>query len=154
MSKKYEQPYRSQHVLHNTKDSLRSEEPSYVKEFPQSLHLLYKKQTPYIPRRLSLSQPRSPLSKPLRTSTGQDITRTLKSPVQTTQTSSSRKSEEKTASPVSPNRAINIPATRESTSTQPLSFKTMGTITASKSPAQVSASIPSDFEHIFHYSET
>lgn len=150
MNKKYEQPYRSQHVMHNTRDSLRSEEPSYVKEFPHTLHLLYKKQTPYTPRRILLGQVRSPISKTIRTSAGQEVTRALKSP----QASTSRKSDEKAKSPAQTNRPLTPSANKESTANQPLSFKTMGTITASKSPTQVSASIPSDFEHIFHYSET
>lgn len=157
MNKRYEQPYRSQHVLHNTKDSLRTEEPGYVRDFPQSLHLLYKKQIPYNPRRTG--QPKSParIPKPIRTTMAK-TTRGPKTPSYNAQPSATRKSLENTKSPsentnTNTNTNTTTNTTKDSQYTQPLNFKTVGAATKSPS-APLSVSMPSDFEHIFHYSET
>lgn len=129
-NKKYPQPYSSRHVISNTSDSVRADEPVYIRKFPRFLTALYNKQTPY----------------------NQNIVPSIRvAPSPEDEYTSSKKS----LTSKSPIRA---------SSAQQRSFKTLGQTSVSgktsqnnmitiKSPTQISA-IPSDFEHIFHYSET
>lgn len=151
MSKRYEQPYRSQHVLHNTKDSLRAEEPNYVKEFPHTLHVLYKKQVPFNPRRTPQSKSPARIPRPIKASMAQTA-KGPKTPSYHTQPSTSRKSAENTKSPTTNNNTN--ATTKESQYVQPNNFKTVGNAPSKSPSTPLSVSMPSDFEHIFHYSET
>lgn len=154
MNKRYEQPYRSQHVLHNTKDSLRAEEPSYVKEFPHTLHSLYKKQVPFNPRKTLLPKSPARIPKAIRASMAQTI-KGPKTPSYSAQPSVSRKSADNTKSPsTNTNTNTNTITNKESQYVQPSNFKTVGTAPSKSPSTPLSVSMPSDFEHIFHYSET
>jgi len=123
VGRKYDQPYSSRHVINNTCDSARNEEPIYIRHFPRFLHALYRRQTP-VNSNLTLN-PRSP------------------SPLYE-QKSKSRRS----LASQSPDRA----STPGRVVQQQGNFKTLGQGTT-KSPSPIST-VPSDFEHIFHYSET
>lgn len=132
-NKKYEQPYSSRHVIHNSYDSIRADEPAYIKNFPRFLHTLYKKQTPFSPNLLANMRPLSEhlRNEPLRSTSKKSIT--------------ADGPEERISSAKSPVSAVKH--TKRQTG-----LKTM-TRTAKNSPTPIS-SMPSDFEHIFHYSET
>lgn len=131
--KKYPQPYNSKHVINSTSDLIRNDEPLYIKKFPKFLSTLYRKQVQFTPQASGSNRP-SPVA------------------VTTEDRSSSRKS-----LVVSPTNTISSSANQQ----QQTGFKTLGQIAATnrniqittKSPTQMSA-MPSDFEHIFHYSET
>lgn len=133
-NKKYEQPYSSRHVIHNSYDSIRADEPAYIKNFPRFLHTLHKKQTPFSLNLLAYINPLSEHLKHerLRSSSSKKSV-TAESPV------------EQISSAKSPTSAA------KQAKKQRTGFKTMGQ-TTKKSPTV--SSMPSDFEHIFHYSET
>lgn len=137
--KKYEQPYCSKHVVHNTKDAVRQNDPVFIRNFPRMLHLLYRKQTPF-------------------NSTVLNAMRQLGE-----SRSASRKSTSR-GSPTSPKTSNEAAGSNQKTThlhqqqqySHPPNFKTLAPKSA-KSPTpttnqQISA-MPSDFEHIFHYSE-
>lgn len=122
--KKYVQPYSSRHVVSNTHDSIRTDESSYIRNFPRLLHLLYRKQTPFHPAVLNTIK--------------------LLSEKPVIRKSASAKTLERTKTPSSQ---------KTPHQQHQAGFKTIGKATT-KSPTQQMSSIPSDFEHIFHYSET
>lgn len=45
--RRYEQPYRSRHIINGTIDPLREDLPAYIKNFVRFLHNIYMKQTPF-----------------------------------------------------------------------------------------------------------
>lgn len=118
---KYAQPYSSRHVINNTKDFIRSEEPNYIRQFPRLLYALYKKQTPYAPA-------------------GANTNTSTRSPHEA---STNKSTGSRTPSPVGANQ-------QQAANQQ---FQTLGP-NAGKSPSNNMSTMPSDFEHIFHYSET
>ena len=128
-SKKYEQPYSSRHVTENTADSIRADEPVFIRNFPRFLYALYKKQTPFTINLLT-------------------HIRSLRSDNK----SSSRKS----VSTNSPREATDTPASPTVKQAQPQqpNFKTLGAGAGNADNPSPMSSMPSDFEHIFHYSET
>lgn len=134
-NKKYEQPYSSRHVIHNSYDSIRAYEPAYIKNFPRFLHTLYKKQTPFSSNLLANVRPLS-----------EQLTR--QEPLQR---STSKKSVTADNSPQRVSSATTSPTSAMKLAKKQTGFKTITRST--KSPAAMSA-MPSDFEHIFHYSET
>lgn len=126
--RRYEQPYRSKHVIHGTADSLRVEEPAYIKNFTRFVHALYKKQTPFHITVLDFIRP----------------------PISLDYRSVNRK--QASTSPERATRSPQVTPQQQRPDQQQAGFKTLGA-KATKSPAPLSA-MPSDFEHIFHYSET
>lgn len=118
--KRYEQPYSSKHVIHDTTDSIRADEPAYIKNFPRFLVNVYKKQTPF----------------------NTDILANIRPIINTTEPKSASR---KSLATQSPERTIVSPPLPAAT------FKTLAPATKSPSPL---STMPSDFEHIFHYSET
>lgn len=140
-TKKYPQPYSSSHVINNSSDGLiRADEPLYVRKFPKFLSKLYSKQVVFHPNNLPTVR--------IAASPTAQVTLAIDD------RSSSRKSLD-----------IRSPARTTSASSQQTRFKTLGKSAdvgakiiqsgspATKSPTHMSA-LPSDFEHIFHYSET
>lgn len=148
-SKNYQQPYSSRHVLNDTRDPIRSEDLAYIKNFPHFLHLLYSRQTPFDRTILITSRQ---MAKSSGRSDGKN-----KSPARSPQ-------------PRRPQSPAPPPATRDKSATvsdtvtdkslqtqqqekqQSAGFKTLGA--KAKSPTVAMSKVPSDFEHIFHYSET
>lgn len=129
--RRYEQPYRSKHVIYGTPDSLRAEEPTYIKNFSRFVHALYRKQTPFNPIILEHILPANSID--------------FKSTSRKTVSVSPERA--RTESPQRPSRQR-----LDQHHQQKPGFKTLGP-KATKSPAPMSA-MPSDFEHIFHYSDT
>lgn len=129
--KRYEQPYSSRNVTQNTVDPIRRDEPSYIRNFVRFLHSVFIKQTPFDLRLLAH----------IRTPT-----------FEKNETKSASRKSVGSKSPDNVNSAPN--AAKQPTRQQPqqTSFRTLGQ-NATKSPSPMS-SMPSDFEHIFHYSET
>lgn len=160
----YQQPYTNKHVISNTSDPSRSESPIYIRRFPRFLHFLYKRQIPYTPTPLRSPKPEPTISL--------SITKGQASGSQNTKTN-------KTSTPGPSERASQqnqqqqIQLIQQSLQPQlpPQGFKTLGKVAANNaanegggsqslgraegntSPSSISQ-IPSDFEHIFHYSET
>lgn len=127
--RRYEQPYRSKHVIYGTADSLRVEEPAYIKNFTRFVHALYKKQTPFHITILDYIRP--PISLDSRSVNKKQVSISPERVTRCTQASAQQRPDQQQ---------------------QQAGFKTLGA-KATKSPAPLS-SMPSDFEHIFHYSET
>lgn len=128
-SKRYEQPYSSRHVIHNTTDSIRADEPTYIRSFPRFLNSIFKKQTPFTLVILAhIRTPNATFYHETRPTIGLA---------------------KKSVTPRSPD----TPTLANKQIQQ--GFKTIGSV-AHKSPtpppAQMTA-VPSDFEHIYHYSE-
>lgn len=142
-SRRYEQPYSSRHVLNDTTDSIRAQEPAYIKNFPRFLHLLYRKQTPFNSIIMATIQ-QATTSRTKKSSSNRSPAHTrAASPIkEASNTASLRKSLQQK----SPKKS------ESNQQTQHVGFQTLGQ-RAKKSPTQMS-SVPSDFEHIFHYSET
>lgn len=124
-TRRYQQPYSSKHVVTNVTDPVRSEESAYIKVFPRLLGILYRKQTPYNPV-ASTEKKDSSRKSVTTTSIRKDAP-----------TQQAQQQQQPTPLPPPP---------------PPVGFKTIGNV-AAKSPGPMS-SMPSDFEHIFHYSET
>lgn len=163
-SRKYEQPYSSKHVIRDTVDGIRSQEPAYIKNFPRILHQLFRKQTPLSSTILMT------LYQPVATDAGNSSSgkSPLTNRVQATSTQSKKfksntTSSRKSIRSKSPNQSSKQQQKQQSQpqneipqasqqQKQPTGFQTLGGKTT-KSQTQMS-SVPSDFEHIFHYSET
>lgn len=108
INKRYAQPYGNKHIITDSTDTIREEDPPYIKNFPRFLHLLYRKQTPFS----------SDLLPHVKIQTERSRSRSFKSEKQGFRTITQNKDNNE-----------------------------------SRSPAPLST-VPSDFEHIFHYSET
>lgn len=122
--KKYAQPYCSKYVTTNTVDPIRSDEPPFIRNFPRFLYQLYERQTAFSLTFLNTFKTRKSKSASRKSMS------TTKSPRQKTQTQTQQQ--------------------------QQPGFKTIGQANKSnstKSPTASMPAIPSDFEHIFHYSE-
>lgn len=139
-NRKYTQPYTSLHVIKNTPDPIRADEPAYIKNFPRFMNMIYKKQTPFHIDLLAHYRPPHQVKSNTPTTMGAPTT-----------LMESIKIVEKTIQ-------SNKPTTIKSQQKQ--GFKTMAQNQQqelqqenSKNLNQVTA-LPSDFEHIFHYSET
>lgn len=134
--KNYEQPYSSKHVQANTNDPLRYADPYYIKIFPKYLNAVYRRQQPFNARfykRTAASYNADP-------STSENS----HSPDNAMESSETR-------SPSSPQTNI-----KNTANTPQHGLKTIGGQSNSRSPstsANQLSNMPSDFEHIFHYSE-
>lgn len=140
-AKKYQQPYSSRHVQQNTRDSIRSQEPPYIKNFPRFLHIIYNRQTPY--NSAILAATRGAVK-----SAGKS--RGSRSPSGNGQDSRRRSPSEKSITTRNQQQQEQQPAQQDPQ--QSSGFKTLGA--KAKSPTAAISTMPSDFEHIFHYSET
>lgn len=132
-NKKYTQPYNSSHVIKNTQDPIRSDEPAYIKNFPRFLNMLYKKQTPFHIDLLVHYRPVQDKPTPITTRLDKNVEKTLQS-IRQTAIKSQQKQGFKTL----------IQNQQEQQEQPEASVKNTNQLTA----------LPSDFEHIFHYSET
>lgn len=121
-SKRYEQPYSSRHVINKTTDSIRSEEPAYIKNFPKFVNLVYRRQPPFSVTQMNYIRQQN-----------------------TNSTHETKHSNTLTRKSIG-NRSPDVSPSRQQ------GFKTMGP-TAHKSPTTQITAVPSDFEHIYHYSE-
>lgn len=160
---KYQQPYSNKYVITNSTDPARNELPVYMRRFPRFLHGLYKRQVPYSPnnmQQLAIKQPaivRDELSPaPPPTTPQQQLRLQLSRKMGSVDVKPARSTS--ASLPTSKTPQINSGQERNNNQ-QP--FKTMGVVPAqpeaskslSKTTSTLSA-MPSDFEHIFHYSET
>lgn len=140
-SRRYEQPYSSKHVLHDTTDTIRAQEPAYIKNFPRFVHQLYKKQTPF--NSIVLANLQAVSRNKTNSSRGQVASRSVAiNREASNNVAGGRSQAHKSARQADPAHQA-----------QPAGFQTLGQKTT-KSPQQQMSSVPSDFEHIFHYSET
>lgn len=121
------QPATNRYIINNTVDASRAESPAYIKRFPRLLQALYRKQVPYAPNQ-----------SPIHETTPPQISAKVQA-----------------AGSIEPKPMSNPRSDRS----LPLGFKTMGKIGANNEPNQTASKtslsqVPSDFEHIFHFSET
>lgn len=150
MPRRYEQPYSSRHVIADTRDSIRSEDPSYIRNFPRFLHILYRKQTPFNSTILATTRHATKsINRKSSSAKSPDIRRPA-TPTEASNTASLRQQQQQQGQ-ISLTQANQTSAQQQQQPPQQPGFKTLGQ--ANKSPTQMSA-MPSDFEHIFHYSET
>jgi len=138
--KRYKQPYSSQHVQSNTTDPIRAYDPVYIRDFPKYLYKLYKSQTAFLKNQRSKAKQRNVVSAPT-------------SPSAENSASNNSLSQQNERTEKTSTRSMSVSPEPKNMTTQ--GFKTIGKTT--KSPNAMAAglsALPSDFEHIFHYSET
>lgn len=129
--RKYPQPYSSRHVIDNTADTNRKDEPAYMRNFSRFVHAIYSRQTPFSIGLLAHIKA-SFSSRNTRSSSRKSI--------------SAKSADERTSS------GQTNASTKPRSPQDQAGFRTLGQ-DAGRSPTPLST-VPSDFEHIYHYSET